>query len=514
MHSKFVILWELQKKKHKLVGMYYMLGNLPYEIRSKTDNIQLLLICKERNIKEFGINKILEEAVKDLKVLENDGLNINLKFNFKGSVFIFSADNLGAHQVYGLCENFSTTFNLCRFCYFTIDDLKKKDIDCKIYRTKQSYDGDLCNLAESNQLHERGLKNGSILNELKHFHVAEPGLPPCLAHDLFECVIAKDLYLILKKLFDSEIISKKSFIASFSDIQLKLKIYISIYIDDKNKRIKGRAYDLWQCLPIVPLCFLQKNFDFNMPAWIMLIRLLEITRIICSHRISICEVNELRFLLNEYMDLRHCHFPDEKLTPKYHYLMHYPDLISKFGPLIHFWTLQFEHKHQYFINAIRNLKNFKNVEKMLANLHQTYQASLTNNRCLKNIVAENFVPLVDGMFQIDIPCMFKFVCKQIIIKTIKYQENDGVIISLDDPSEIKVIQIKSLFLDDHFRNVGIYGQVINFWYNSSIGVFQSFEYTNNLQLILMQNISHTHYPVKIYSNRNVKYVSVASGITG
>lgn len=38
-----------------------------------------------------------------------------------------------------------------------------------------------------------GLKFDSIFNLLKYFHVAQPGLPPCIAHDLFEGVVAVNL---------------------------------------------------------------------------------------------------------------------------------------------------------------------------------------------------------------------------------------------------------------------------------------------------------------------------------
>jgi hypothetical protein len=53
-------------------------------------------------------------------------------------------------------------------------------------------------------------------------------------------------------------------------------------------------------------------------------------------------------------------FKDSIITPKMHYLSHYPDLIRKFGPLIRFSTKRFETKHYYFKQLITNLKSFKN----------------------------------------------------------------------------------------------------------------------------------------------------------
>lgn len=43
-----------------------------------------------------------------------------------------------------------------------------------------------------------GIKFYSVLNALEYYHVCSPGLPPCLAHDLFEGVVAYDLALYLQ----------------------------------------------------------------------------------------------------------------------------------------------------------------------------------------------------------------------------------------------------------------------------------------------------------------------------
>ncbi len=49
-----------------------------------------------------------------------------------------------------------------------------------------------------------GIKFDSIFNELTYFHVCEPGLPPCLGHDLFEGIVSTDLALYRKHLISKE----------------------------------------------------------------------------------------------------------------------------------------------------------------------------------------------------------------------------------------------------------------------------------------------------------------------
>ena len=46
--------------------------------------------------------------------------------------------------------------------------------------------------------HHQGVKFNSIFNQLKGFHVCNPGLPPCLAHDLLEGIVPYDVFLMMK----------------------------------------------------------------------------------------------------------------------------------------------------------------------------------------------------------------------------------------------------------------------------------------------------------------------------
>lgn len=52
-------------------------------------------------------------------------------------------------------------------------------------RTLENYEHD-ANIASTTLNHSHGVKFSSPLNQLQHFHVCNPGLPPCLAHDFFE----------------------------------------------------------------------------------------------------------------------------------------------------------------------------------------------------------------------------------------------------------------------------------------------------------------------------------------
>ena len=83
--------------------------------------------------------------------------------------------------------------------------------------------------------------------------------------------------------------------------------------------------------------------------------------------IPILEANIYSFLFS-FNDL----FPG-CLTPKFHYLLHYPRLILEFGPIRLLWCMRFEAKHQYFKTLAGRLHNFKNVAQSFAKRHQMRQ---------------------------------------------------------------------------------------------------------------------------------------------
>lgn len=66
-----------------------------------------------------------------------------------------------------------------------------------------------------------------------------------------------------------------------------------------------------------------------------------------------------------YLDLSEHHhkfleiFPEEGLTPKHHFLEHYPALIERFRPLVGVWTMHFEAKHQFFSEGCKAHQQFQ-----------------------------------------------------------------------------------------------------------------------------------------------------------
>lgn len=185
------------RKLYKVVGIYMTLGNIQPWHRSKVDNIQLVALCLERDIKKYGFGKIVDILIKDLNDLETTGLQIQDKV-VKGTLVAMLGDNLGSHQIGGFMENFNSEY-FCRYCYAKKVEFNRNPTKIFSLRTKTLHDSDVMFAAVRGEI-TNGVKSDSILNKCKFFHVCAPGLPPCLAHDFAEGILACDFMLCINYL--------------------------------------------------------------------------------------------------------------------------------------------------------------------------------------------------------------------------------------------------------------------------------------------------------------------------
>ena len=62
-------------------------------------------------------------------------------------------------------------------------------------------------------------------------------------------------------------------------------------------------------------------------------------------------------------------YPEESVIPKMHIMIHFPQQILNYGPLVHTWTMRHEAKLRVIKRAAR-VSNFKNVCQTVAKRHQ------------------------------------------------------------------------------------------------------------------------------------------------
>lgn len=117
----------------------------------------------------------------------------------------------------------------------------------------------------------------------------------------------------------------------------------------------------------------------NDQKWESLLHLRDMLFYVCAVALGREHILCMSDIIEEFHDSYRMCFPDQTVTPKFHFTLHYPNLTLLFGPLIHLQTLRFEGKHNYFKELVSRTKNRKNICKSLAERHQYYQCTFNTD---------------------------------------------------------------------------------------------------------------------------------------
>lgn len=369
------------RKKHKITAVYWVLANVPSGLRSTLSAINLAILCKAVDVKRFGYHIVLEPLLKDLSVLEREGVFVACAGkNIKGTVYCVAADNLGAHSLGGLVENFTGPY-VCRFCLGPQSEYSQKEVRFGEFppRTEETHNLHLKTVEEDPTLtHFHGVKKACPLTkQLSHFSFVR-GYPPDLLHDLFEGIVPSELAHCL-----NTFIKKKYF--TLSELNDLIKQFPFKFTDDLDRpqsipvsfasrcSIGGNAHENWALIRSLPL-IIGSRIPSDDPAWQILMTLKDIVELSVSPIHSLESVAYLELKISEHRHRLQEVFPQLRLTPKHHFLEHYPALIGAFGPLVGLWTMRFEAKHRFFKRVVRFSSNFKNVLLSLSTKHQLMTA--------------------------------------------------------------------------------------------------------------------------------------------
>ena len=126
------------RKKHKILGVYYTIGNIHVQYRSSVAQLQLVLLCREVDLKYFGSTIVFRRMLQDLQDLEKNGLSMPYG-NIRGTVAAITGDNLGSHGIGGFTENFSTAKYICRYCDCSRSEWTSDGTAQGCFRTVDSY---------------------------------------------------------------------------------------------------------------------------------------------------------------------------------------------------------------------------------------------------------------------------------------------------------------------------------------------------------------------------------------
>jgi len=364
---------------HKMFAVYFTLLNLPIKYRSKLESMHLTLLTKSSTVTKCGLDTVLAPLIDDLKVLQTSGIVVRVNamtYHLTGQVAFVSADNLGAHQVAGFTQNFSHG-RICRFCMATRNEINRLHLEsqCKL-RTAEIHKAHLSAvLADRTLSSVYGVVRSSPLSCLSDFDVTL-SFAPDIMHDLLEGVVPLTIKHVLKAVIatGTETISDINVRMSSMPVKYGTHTYMPQPLTASNVNgdgvIPGNASERWCLLRILPF-LLSKVPDENI--WETYLNLREICDIVFAKQVpkgfipylSVCIAN----FLQNFQEV----FPDIKMTPKMHFLVHYPRYLQLIGPLTSVWTMRFEGKHYPLKEVARRVKNWKNLCMSLARSHQLKQ---------------------------------------------------------------------------------------------------------------------------------------------
>jgi len=355
--------------KHKMTAVYFTVGNLTPAFRSQQKFIFMALLAKHTLVKECKYAAILAPLVQDLQQLETVGVKDKYGRIYRGAVATVSADNLSAHGVAGFRQSFASG-RICRFCMACKDEISEKFCDDSfVTRTEPIHDYHLQEVAaNSGNTSIYGVTGKCPFSDLNYFSVTKC-FPVDIMHDCLEGIIPFVLQLILTRLHENnphliDEVNKnmQSFAYSEND---KLSQPALVKSDGT---IIGSASEKWCFFRLLP--FFLSRIPVGEPVWKLYALCREIMSIIFSPTLHVSSLTYLEMLICEHHALLHSIFPQVSFPAKMHYLIHYPRLISLFGPLRHLWCMRFESKHLYFKRIAVASHNFINITHTLSSRHQ------------------------------------------------------------------------------------------------------------------------------------------------
>lgn len=163
-------------------------------------------------------------------------------------------------------------------------------------------------------------------------------------HDLLEGVVSYDLYSALKC-----IVQKRRWLTlERLNFEIKLVQFNSkdrpnpIVFKNKDK-LSGGAAQIWTLIRHLPLLLHSFIEDVDDSLWQLILKMHDIVNMATAPKLSKSDIGHLNFLIQEYLNLRYELTSEEsfpKCRPKHHYISHYAEMFSKFGPLTQSWAIR------------------------------------------------------------------------------------------------------------------------------------------------------------------------------
>jgi hypothetical protein len=218
---------------------------------------------------------------------------------------------------------------------------------------------------------------------LKSFH-AIGQFPLDGLHDVLEKLVPYDGASILFGLIGQGLFTLQDYNNQLYEVSLQ-GYEISdrpLPLKARSEKLPGKALSVAQHMRLMPYVIWRITGEVG--EWeentllALLILLQRINEFVQADSVNLADLQNFEDLLVDYFEKRKCCsdvYSFVQISPRMHFVTHYPSEVRKFGPLNAYWTARPEGKHRQFVNFAESAKNFINLPKTLAEKHQKLLAS-------------------------------------------------------------------------------------------------------------------------------------------
>jgi hypothetical protein len=409
-----------QSAVYKIAAFYFTVQNVGI-LNSKLDNIFILAMSYNTDLKKYGFDKVLRPFVEEMKKLESEnGVNILLNneiFTLRATLVAFSGDSLAAHDILGFSSPSSSRF--CRQCSISRKEFHKNPLFRAEPRTKNKHTLQLKHLEETNYdsktIKLYGVKQDSPLNELTNFH-ATSNCTFDPMHDLLEGVVP----MAIKQILIYFILTRKLFsVFDFNDRINRFRYgvtetknrpsanFTNCILNSKSAKLKQKSSQCWLLLRAFPFLIDQFLEEEDFVYLEVTAKLAKICSIAFATEVSLYTICDLSDTINKFLLQFNALFGDKieknvvvkegkKMINKCHHLIHMPENMLLKGPSSQYNCMRFESKHFPIKQQIAAAHNYVNVPKSIAKRQSLLQAfNIKYNSLRSEVPMLNSFKIVD-----------------------------------------------------------------------------------------------------------------------
>ncbi|XP_046612692.1 uncharacterized protein LOC124301549 [Neodiprion virginianus] len=332
---------------HKICALYSTLPCIPPEFRSQVEKIFLVQLCHSDDVKFFGQDVVYREVITELNLLASKGIEIHVKdktITVCFQLILITGDNLGLNSMLGYVESFSATY-FCRMCKVSKGVSMSLCVEDKsILRTKDNYEADVA----KNNVALTGIKTRCIWNSVLNYHCAACWSVDAMHDELegsckYETASTLHYFILVKKYFTLE---ELNFRIKYFKFPSTANVPPLITLENlKVKQLRMSASEMKCFIMHLGLLIGDLIPQENNPHWELHKLLRQIVSISLQTFISSEYIDLLTSLIEEH-HLLYLSLFGNTLKPKHHFMLHYPTVMQRIGPLRHIWSMRGEAKHQ------------------------------------------------------------------------------------------------------------------------------------------------------------------------